>query len=218
MSNSLAVATVTATFAQIVAQAVQSVPKLSAAPEVRTGKPVGGETQFVGANIYLYRVSQNASLRNQDLATRNESGELIQRPQAAVDLDYLLTFYGNDQQLEPQRLMGATIAAIHAQPILTSAKIREAIDNAVQADPDSFLADSDLDRQAEYIRFSPVTLSLEDLSKLWTVFFQVTHALSIAYQCSVVLLESDLSANGAKAVQGLGINTSPSSTGLTSQS
>jgi hypothetical protein len=41
----------------------------------------------------------------------------------------------------------------------------------------------------ERIKLTPLTLSLEDLSKLWSVFFQVPYALSIAYEASVVLIE-----------------------------
>ena len=46
-------------------------------------------------------------------------------------------------------------------------------------------------------------MNLEELSKLWSVFFQTPYALSIAYQASVVLIEPDLepidAAPGARA-------------------
>jgi hypothetical protein len=34
-------------------------------------------------------------------------------------------------------------------------------------------------------------LSLEDLSKLWSIFFQIPYFLSVAYEASVVLIEGD---------------------------
>jgi hypothetical protein len=45
--------------------------------------------------------------------------------------------------------------------------------------------------QIERIRFTPTSLSLEEFSKLWSVFFQIEYSLSAAYQASVVLIESD---------------------------
>ena len=41
------------------------------------------------------------------------------------------------------------------------------------------------------MKFTPLLLSLEELSKLWSVFFQTQHALSVAYQGTVVLIESE---------------------------
>ena len=54
----------------------------------------------------------------------------------------------------------------------------------------SFLAGSGLDSQIERVRFTPTALSLEEFSKLWSVFFQVEYSLSAVYQASVVLMES----------------------------
>jgi hypothetical protein len=41
------------------------------------------------------------------------------------------------------------------------------------------------------VRFTPTGLSLEEFSKLWSVFFQVEYSLSAAYQASLVLMQSD---------------------------
>ena len=35
-------------------------------------------------------------------------------------------------------------------------------------------------------------LTLEELSKLWTVFFQVTHRISLHYMAGPVLIDSDV--------------------------
>ncbi|MCI0551854.1 MAG: Pvc16 family protein, partial [Anaerolineae bacterium] len=53
------------------------------------------------------------------------------------------------------------------------------------------LAKSDLAEQVELVKFSPIVLNLEELSKLWSVFFQTAYRLSVAYQASVVLIESE---------------------------
>lgn len=190
MSNHLAIATVSYTLAEMIQPALQAVVPSAT---VRVGRPESAErrgTPFVGANLYLYRVEPNGSFRNADLTTRDGAGTLLQRPRAALDLYYLISFYGDDLQLETQRMLGRLVALLHARPVLTRERIREAIDhNAQSATP--FLAHSDLDRQTELVRLTPQALSLEELSKLWTVFFQVTHALSVAYKASVLLIEAE---------------------------
>ncbi|HJW10539.1 MAG TPA: Pvc16 family protein, partial [Albitalea sp.] len=53
------------------------------------------------------------------------------------------------------------------------------------------LAASDLADELELVKFTPSPLNLEELSKLWSVFFQTPYHLSVAYQGSVVFIESD---------------------------
>ena len=54
----------------------------------------------------------NAALRNSDLPTRNHRSVVVQRPTCALDLHYLLSFYGDDSKLEPQRMLGAVVRRI----------------------------------------------------------------------------------------------------------
>lgn len=196
MSNFLAVATVTATLSRTIqATAGADVPGAT----VTTLRPEapGNGTPSVGVNIYLYQVLPNPAWRNTDLPTRDPDGRLVQRPQAALDLHYLLSFYGNEAQMEPQRLLGSVVRTLHAQPILTRQMIRDTI-----ADPAySFLAPSDLADAIELVRFTPVGMSLEELSKLWSVFFQVPYTLSVVYQASVVLIEPDVTPRQALPVR-----------------
>lgn len=209
MSNYLAIAAVTEALKSLVSQALQTVPKLSAAPQVKTGRPEREDAGFVGVNLYLYQVLPNPALRNDDLETRRWDGALVQRPQVALDLHYLLTFYGKEAQQEPQRLMGKTITTLQAQPILTREQIRAAI---LAAGADSYLTETDLEHQTVKVKFSPAKLNLEELSKIWTVFFQVPHALSVAYEGSVVVMEADLSPQPAlmtRAVNLTGTTTLP---------
>jgi hypothetical protein len=144
--------------------------------------------------VYLYQVTPNAAYRNADLPTRRDDSTLVQRPQAALDLHYLFTFHGDDSQLEPQRLLGAVTSTLQSQPLLSKQNI------AAAAAHFGFLAGSGLDQQIERVKFTPTALSLEEFSKLWSVFFQVEYSLSAAYQASVVLIESDQTPQGAPPV------------------
>jgi len=61
----------------------------------------------------------------------------------------------------------------------------------------------------ELVKFCPIGLDLEELSKLWSIFFQTPYVLSTAYQASVVLIESDGSPESALPVQSRKIFTLP---------
>lgn len=184
MSNFLAIATVTAALRQTL-NAVVGIDVPGA--EVTTMRPDEPKKVEPHVNIYLYQVTPNAAWRNMDLPTRRNGGELVQRPQAALDLHYLLTFYGNEEKLEPQRLLGSVVRTLHRMPIITRQVIRDTITNPLF----DFLAGSDLADGVELVKLTPTPLSTEELSKLWSVFFQTPYALSIAYQGTVVLIESE---------------------------
>jgi hypothetical protein len=184
MSNALAIATVTESLLQLLTQHldVAHVPGAQVTalpPDAPAGLP------DPGVNIFLYQISPNPALRNADLPTRRADGMLLRRPQAALDLHYLLTFYGDETQLEQQRLLGAVALALHAHPVLP----RELIE-FVQINT-AFLNGADLASQTELVRFAPVNFSLEELSKLWSFLLKVDYQLSTAYMASVVLIETD---------------------------
>ncbi len=191
MSNALAIATVTTALAQIVRTAVQSVLPGS---DVLTERPDSTPLGQPRARLFLYQVSPNGSLRNNDLPTRAADGNVVKRPTTALDLHYLLAFYGNENDLEPQRMLGAAVRDLHAKPVLMRQMIADAIAS------EAFLADSNLADAVEQVKFTPLGFSLEELSKLWSVFFQAPYALSIAYQGTVVLIESEEHAQAALPV------------------
>lgn len=193
MSNHLAIATVTFVLGQIVDAAAESAVPGAGVTTQRPGAPAPTTTTNSGphVNLYLYQVTPNDAWRNEDLPTRGSNGELVRRPQAALDLFYLLTFFGDETELEPQRILGSVATTLHARPELTRERIRSVIRTALNADPNHYLARSNLAEQVELVRFSPLPLNLEELSKLWSVFLQTPYSLSIAYQGSVVLLEAD---------------------------
>ncbi len=203
MSNYLAIATVTATLRELLQEAaVQAVP----GADVTTQRPenaMAAGNNKAGINVFLYQVVTNPALNNASEPTRNVTGQFLRRPQVALNLHYLLSFQGADAELEPQRLLGSTVIALRTQPVLP----RAAILRAVQTN--AFLAQSDLADQIEAVRFTPFDLSLEELSKLWSVFFQVPYVLSIAYLASVALLEAEVTPIVVKPVLVRDITLSP---------
>lgn len=191
MSNFLAIATVTAALRQTILPVVQSAVNGTEVTTRRPDDPTNADAA-PRVNLYLYSVVPNAAWRNADLPTRRGDSTLAQRPQAALNLHYLLTFYGDEAQLQSQRLLGSTVSALHARPLLTREAIRKLIQTAQDpGDAYHFLAISDLAEQAEIVRFAPLSLDLEELSKLWSVFFQTPYTLSVVYQASVALIEGE---------------------------
>lgn len=182
MSNFLAIATVTATLRQVLDDAVSKDVNGASAKAVRPNAP-SNLLPNPGVNVYLYQVTPNAAFRNADVPTRGPDAGLVQRPRAAMDLHYLLSFYGEEGELEPQRVLGSAVRVLHEQPILPRQKIRDVINAA------AFLTTSNLDEEVELVKLTQLPLSLEELAKLWSVFFQTAYVLSVAFQASVVLIE-----------------------------
>ncbi|HZF09071.1 MAG TPA: Pvc16 family protein [Thermoanaerobaculia bacterium] len=188
MSNHLAFATVTATLRDLLGGAARVVNGAEATWE----RPDALKDDRPRINVFLYQVTPNADWRNADLPTRRADGSLAQRPQGAFNLHHILTFCGSDKKFEPQLLLGSALSVLHAQPILS----RDMIRAASQDD----LAASNLADQVELVRLSPLGMNLEELSKLWSVFFQVPYKLSVAFQASVVLVEPEISTQPALPV------------------
>jgi hypothetical protein len=184
MANHYGIATVTATLLHLLHRTVSN-DVSGAGVTMISPDGLAARAPNPGVNVFLYQAVPNAAWRNEDLPTRTSRGAPASRPRTAVDLHYLLTFYGDDTTFEPQRVMASAIRVLHARPLLSRAQI----DSALTAYPP--LRDSDLAADVERVKLSQLPLNLEELSKLWSVFFQTTYRLSIAYRATAVLLEAD---------------------------
>jgi hypothetical protein len=193
VSNFLAPAVVTETLRHMLSDAAaRAVP----GTEVTLGRPQAPTNGSGGpaVNLYPYQVSPNAAWANADLPTRGSSGALTRRPQIGLSIDYLISFRGPELDLVPERLMGSCVSRLHAQPVLTRTVIEQAVADVLSTDPTHVLRDADLAEQVERVKLTALPLNLEELSKLWSVFFQVPYVLSVAYQASVVLIEEEIEA------------------------
>ena len=182
MSNAHAIATVTATLSDVIERSAQSIVP---GATVVVGRPtVPPSTQQHTVHLYLYHVVPHLGLRNDDLPTRD--GDLVRkRPRIPLVLHYLVAFQGNNADFEPERMLGAVVRDFHARPLLSRADIETAIASR------PLLDQSNLPEAIERIRLTQSPMTLEDLSKLWSIFFQVPHAVSVAYEASVVEIEAE---------------------------
>jgi hypothetical protein len=196
MSNQLAIAAVTATFQRVLQSAIQDDVYGARVTTVRPNTLESGATE-TGINIFLYLVTPNPVFQSPDPVARRPRGDLVKRSQVAFDLQYLLSFHGNEVELEPQRLYGSTVRLLQDCLTLTVDRIRETL-----ADPTlAFLAEADLTEQMEPVRIVPTEISVENLSKIWSVFFQTPYSLSCTYKGSVVLIDSAESGQRALPVR-----------------
>lgn len=201
--NSLAIASVTAVLRQLIQSAVSAheadeVSNVS----VTSVSPGGQGLPTTGVNVYLLQVTPNAAARASDAPTRRSDGTLVHRPRVAFDLHYLLSFHGVEDTLEPQRLLGITTAFLNAQPLLSRGVVTDCLQLVLSGGPAySFLAGSDLVDQPERVRLTMEELSLESLSKVWSVFFQTRHVLSVMYCVGPVFIEVDEAPTIARPVQ-----------------
>ncbi len=204
MSNYLAIATVTATLQRLLQSAIQlDLP----GAKVTTVRPEasGGKTPEVGVNIYLYQAIPNRAWQNYDLRNRRPKGELVKHAQAGLDLYYIMTFYGNDIELEPQRLLGSAVRTIVDNPILTPEMIRATLNHSNFR----YLADSTLEQQVDRVTIVPSQMNTEELSKIWSVFFQTPYMLSFACQGGAVLIEGNKQSARALPVKSVQFYTTP---------
>jgi len=183
MSNHLAIATVTASLQRLLQSAIQ---RDVDGARVTTLKPnsIGSSTPESGVNLFLYQAAYNSALRNGDTAAfRSKKGPT--RRQSSLDLFYILSTYGNETELEPQRLLGSVVRTFSDKTVVTPELIQQAIADS------SYLANSDLATQTQKITINPVEMSTDELSKVWSTFFQAPYSLSLVYAVRAVVIEGE---------------------------
>lgn len=185
MSNSRAIAAVTATLRELLRKQVDRVDSGVAGLKISVGPPdLARKSTTLPAtqiNLFLFQTVVNAALSNQDPPFQVRPGETAPPP-LALNLHFLLTAYGGetDDDALSHRVLGAAMTVLHSHPVLGRDEIKGA------------LSDNDLHSQFERVRITPLPMAVEELSKLWTMF-QTPYRLSAAYEATVVLLDSRLS-------------------------
>jgi len=182
MSNYLAIATVTATLQRVLQSVIQQDIEGARATTLPPGGISAGAPE-VGVNIFLYQIANNHALANYDSTPNRTKANPLNR-QVVIDLCYMISCYGNDAELQPQRVLGSVVSTLADKRILTPELIRSTCNDATFP----FLAESDLADQIQQINIVPIDISLEDLSKSWSIY-QVPYVLSVAYKACLVIVE-----------------------------
>lgn len=192
MSDYRAVAAATLTLQNMLLDAIQ---EAMPGATVKTGPPEARPPEEVGEgliNVFLFKVEPNKVWRNEDLPTRLSDGSIVRKPVLAVDVHYLLSFYGDERRKIPYLLMGLAMTALHADPYPSVRYMPHgpAVAGDLEAgavDPVSAaLAGSGLERQAHPLSFVMLPLRHDELIPL---FSQIHYVMSVAYRASVLLME-----------------------------
>jgi hypothetical protein len=140
-------------------------------------------------NLFLYRTTENAALKNQMISGEGHPSEYGHPPLSLV-LHYMLTTYGATDdagQVNETRahfLLGSAMRVLHDYPVVTDGLM------TVNSPPIQILHPS-LRGEFERIKICLDPISLEDLSKVWTALTR-PYRLSAACTVSVVQIESRL--------------------------
>jgi hypothetical protein len=183
MSDYRAIAAVTATLRNLLENGIRTEPDMS---DIKvTTLPLDKAREGVTANqvnLFLYQTAVDGAWRNQDLpglgqVTSTGPG----RPPLPLTLHYLLTAFGsgNNDGVRAHQVLGRAMSILHDHALLGPQEIADA------------LPTSDLGQQVERVRITLHPANLDELSKMWTAF-QSEYRLSVAYEASVVLIESSL--------------------------
>ncbi|KMS75319.1 hypothetical protein ACM01_10015 [Streptomyces viridochromogenes] len=192
MSNALAIAHVTQALALLLASNIG--PEFDEAVKVEPHRPPTEPPDHPTLNVFLYQVTPNTSMRNNDLPTRASDGTLVKRPAAALDLHYLISAYGDETTLVGQRLIGSVVRTLHEIPILP----KDVIEETGQL---PHLAGSDLAEAAQRVRFVPTVMDIDETSKLWGMLYQTPYSLSVVYQATLILIDGREKPVPAKPVE-----------------
>jgi hypothetical protein len=190
MSNFQAIATVTATIAYLMSGVLGDVP----AATITTKPPdvVVGGTPYAGLNIFLYQVNLNQGYRNLDQPARNSAGNLVNKPRLALNLEYLITATGDgNDDIQAHQILASAMRILHENPVLTSTTIKLAVASQAEIQGNGgTIPSSDLAYQIEQVKITPLVLKLDELTKIWSSFFQTNYRVSTAYEVTVILLDS----------------------------
>jgi hypothetical protein len=161
-----------------------------------------GTNETSQLNLFMYHATPNIGWRNAHEPSRDGRGERSANPPLALDLHYLLSAYGAED-FHAEMLLGVGMQLMHQLTVLTRDAIRAAFtppQGGALSAAMQVLATTELAEQIELIKICPQTLSIDELSKLWSAT-QECYRPTAAYSASVVLIESRSSFKSALPVR-----------------
>jgi hypothetical protein len=150
----------------------------------------GQTTEDPRINLFLYQVSENGSLKNQEIPGKGHPGT-FGHPPLSLDLHYLLTAYGTTSEAEgnlanetlAHYLLGSAMRVLHDFPVIDEqlTTVSEPIGEPI--------LDPSLHAAFEKISIFLDPVNLTTLSDVWSAL-TLPYRLSAAYTVSVVQIES----------------------------
>lgn len=146
---------------------------ISSRPEITFKSPKeikddGGNPNKV--SLFLYQIIENVYLKNEE-AQRIDNSNLRLSP-LPLDLLYLVTPYSEDKTQE-KIILGKVMQIFHDNAILSGTVLQ-----------------GDLSGTDEEIKLLINPISLDDLTKMWSAFQEVSYRLSLTYMVTPVKIDS----------------------------
>lgn len=132
----------------------------------------------VRLSIFLYHIEENIYLKNQEMEKKDYS--VLKAPPLAVDLYYMLTSYPSpgiqdrtDRTREEHSILGRAMQILHDNSILTGSALK-----------------GNLSASDTLLHVIITSLSLDDMSKIWSTFKEKSFRPSVCYLVTPVKIES----------------------------
>jgi hypothetical protein len=175
MSSSTAIRAVSTTLRSLLGGEMSApVPITLMPPDVQPTTATGRRI-----NLYLYLVTENSYLKNQEIPGEGHPAA-YGHPPLSLNLHYLMTAYGppdttDEPDLVTQEILGDAMLVMHDFAIITH---------------DSPYLDPSLQNEFERVKINLQPANLEEFAKIWTAIPQANFRCSVAYNVSVIQIES----------------------------
>jgi hypothetical protein len=184
MGDYRAIAGVSASLRNLLRNRMQEPVAVTIAPPDVTVNGITGRR----LNLYLYEISENGALKNQEIPGHGHPSA-YGHPPLALNLHYLLTAHGEtetspDADLAAQQILGDAMRVLHDFAMLTPSLYE---DDDPTRPP---ILDPSLLAEFERVKITLQPTSLEDFANLWTALPQANFRRSVTYEVSVVQIES----------------------------
>lgn len=129
-------------------------------------------------SLFLYHVEENIYLKNQEMEKKGSS--VLKAPPLAVDLYYMLTSYPStgihdrtDRTREEHSILGRAMQILHDNAVLTGSALK-----------------GNLSASDTVLHVMVASLSLDDMTKIWSTFKEKSFRPSVCYLVTPVKIES----------------------------
>lgn len=191
VSSYKAIAACTQTLVSVVHNAIREVPGAHVTQRRPEDQAASAQNE-PRVNLYLVQTRPDPTMRSSDLPMRDDNDHLISIPRVTLNLRYMLTFFGPPPT--PHLMLGAAELAMRVNAVFSPDLVRRALAHSDE------LKDSGLDRQLPPVQLVPATVTLEEMSRFWSGFFQVPYTLSTFYDATAVQIQAPLPTTAALPV------------------
>jgi hypothetical protein len=176
MSDYTAIADVGDTLVELLRVNIQDLIPADSIALVSPGEIEGKDN--IRLSLFLYQVSENTYLKNMEM--ENLGASRLKAPPLALELYYMLTSYPSpgiqdrtERTEEEHSILGRAMQILYENPVLTGSALKGSL--------------SAYDTELHVIVTS---MSLDDMSKIWSTFKEKSFRPSVCYLVTPVKIES----------------------------